>query len=127
MRTATVALMAGAASSLTASCDGGPGFGTDIELTNGCAETIAVRLDDVASPGPEGSTARERYLLEPESSRTQLVSADAPKVYLWVAGRGDATWGEPSGFDVATLLAATGADGRAAKSLLIEGSVCPSD
>ena len=125
MRTATFALIAGAASSLTASCDGGPGFGTDIELTNGCAETIAVRLDDVASPGPQGSTARERHLLEPGSSRTQLVSASAPEVYLWVAVPGDPSWGEATGYRIADLPDVVADGGKTAKSLVIQGDMCP--
>lgn len=125
MRVAGLVLMAAAVSSLTAGCDGGPGFGTDVQLANGCADTVVIRLDDVSSPGPQGPTASENAALAAGSSRTLLVSASASSVYLWAAVPGASSWGDATAFRVADLPDVVAGEGQAAKSLVIQGDMCP--
>jgi hypothetical protein len=105
-------------------CDGGPGFGTNVQVGNGCGEVIAVRLNDASSP-PEGKTSSESVQFSIGESRTLLVSASAESVFLWVAVPGASSWGNAIEFGVPDLPETTLPDGTRARRLAIEDEMCP--
>jgi len=126
IRTAGLILMAGAVSSLTAGCDGGPDFANHVEVTNDCGADIAVRLADAPSPTPVDETVGEAVVVHEGQPAVALVSASASSVYLWVAVPGDSSWGAATEFHVADLPDVDAGEGQTAKSLVIQGDMCPS-
>ncbi|HEX7590193.1 MAG TPA: hypothetical protein VF362_04355, partial [Demequinaceae bacterium] len=110
-------------------CDGGPDFGTPVEVTNRCDVDLAIAFQTEASPGPTRSTTKEASRLKSGESSGWLLAPITGYShgiqYMWVTNNGSATWGDPVEVDLRTLPEGDLSGGQAERVLVIEGDLCP--
>lgn len=128
VRTAGLVLMAGAVSSLTAGCDGGPGFSTAIEVSNQCDMDLAVALSGSTKVAQPSNSIRSGLLRRGETVSYAIAAVEEPggdTANAWVVVASASSWGDPGQFNVADLPDVVAGEGQAAKSLVIQGDMCP--
>ena len=107
-------------------CDGGPAFGTRVEVENECDVDVAIAFGLANTSSPDRPTTQEIDLLRAGEAGEWLlrpIKASAPTIeYLWVAIPGAPAWGSPTEVDIGALPQRTGTDGRV---LRITDDLCP--
>jgi hypothetical protein len=128
-RWTSLAVLGTLAMALAAGCDGGPDFGTNVDVTNDCGVDIAVGFESVASPAPARSTTKEASRLRAEETKQWLLDPITGSwsgiEYMWVALPGASTWGQPTRVDLRDLPESEGSGGTPERLLVIEGDMCP--
>ena len=110
-------------------CDGGPAFGTRLEVVNECGVDLAVAFQESPSPAPDWDTSQEVDRLSSGQARRWLAAplkpSEATIEYVWVALPGSSTWGSPTEVDIGDLPDAGGSEGSGARVLRITDDLCP--
>lgn len=113
-----------------AGCDGGPAFGTRLEVVNECGVDLAIVFQESPSPAPDWDTSQEVDRLSSGQSKEWLAvplkPSEATIEYVWVALRGSSAWGSPTEVDIGDLPDAGGSEVSGVRVLRIADDVCPS-
>lgn len=112
-----------------AGCDGGPAFGTRLEVVNECGVDLAIVFQESSSPPPDWDTSQEIDRLNAGQSDEWLLrplkSSGPTAEYLWVAIPGASMWGSPKEVDLGELPKDDGTDERNVRALRIADDLCP--
>jgi len=129
VRSVGLALMAGAVCSLTAGCDGGPGFSTAIEVSNHCNVDVAVALSGSVTADQPSNSIQSGLLRRGETVSYAVAAVEEPggdTANAWVVVPEASSWGQATQFHVADLPDVDAGEGQTAKSLVIQDDMCPS-